>query len=272
MRICGAQQKQSRLRLNTCLSLACLFFAAVPTQADWYNPMTWPMTWFAEQEPLQVTVNDTFINLYMGPGRSFPVFHVIERNEIITLIKSRTDWIQIQNKRGLEGWIHRDDMKLTLSLDGSTPDFPDYQQSDFLVNRFEVGAAYGDFDGADSLTINLGYHFLKNISAELRYAENTGVFSDSQITSANIIFQPYPQWRVSPYFGVGSGVIKIFPSATLVQATDREDSVLQASFGGYAHLTGRLFMRVEYTNHYILTSRNTNDEVNEWKLGLSVFF
>ncbi len=31
-------------------------------------------------------------------------------------------------------------------------------------------------------------------------------------------------------------------------------------------------VRVEYTNHYIITSRNTNDEVNEWKVGFNVFF
>jgi hypothetical protein len=38
------------------------------------------------------------------------------------------------------------------------------------------------------------------------------------------------------------------------------------------HITGRLFLRAEVTNHYILTSRNTNEEVNEWKVGLNVFF
>jgi hypothetical protein len=247
------------------LVMSLLLCVALPTQAQWFN-------WFSADEPLQVTVDDAFINVYSGPGRGYPIFHVVEREEVITLLYSRTDWIKIKTKRDLEGWIKRDDMKLTLSPDGSKPDFPDNQQADYLVDRFELGAAYGDFAGADSLTINLGYRFTKNLSAEVRYGENTGQFSDSQILAAAVLFQPFPEWRVSPFFSVGGGKIKTFPSATLVETEDRDDNVMQASLGAYVHLTGRLFLRADYTNHYVLTSRNTNEEVNEWKLGFNVFF
>lgn len=236
-------------------------------QAQWFGS-----DWFAEHEPLQVSVDDAFINVYSGPGRGYPIFHVVEREEIITLLKSRTEWIKIKTRRGLVGWIKRDDMQFTLALDGSKPEFPDSKQADYLVDRVEMGAAYGDFAGADSLTMNLGYRFTKNLSAELRYAENTGQFSDSQIIAGAVLFQPFPDWRASPFFSLGSGTIKTFPSSTLVQTEDREDNILQASLGTYVHITGRFFLRLEYTNHYILTSRNTNDEVNEWKVGFNVFF
>ncbi len=241
--------------------------SATQAQAQWFGS-----NWFAPDEPLQVSVDDAFINVYSGPGRGYPIFHVVEREEIITLIKSRTDWIKIKTKRGIVGWIKRGDMQFTLALDGSKPEFPDTTQADYLVNRFEMGAAYGDFAGADSLTVNLGYRFTKNLSAELRFADNTGQFSDSRILGGALLFQPFPEWRVSPFFSVGAGKIKTFPSATLVQTEDREDNLLQASLGTYIHLTGRLFMRMEYVNHYVLTSRNTNEEVNEWKLGFNVFF
>ena len=151
------------------LIMSLLLCVALPTQAQWFN-------WFSADEPLQVTVDDAFINVYSGPGRGYPIFHVVEREEVITLLYSRTDWIKIKTKRGIQGWIKRDDMKLTLSPDGSKPDFPDNQQADYLVDRFELGTAYGDFAGADSLTINLGYRFTKNLSAEVRYGENTGQF------------------------------------------------------------------------------------------------
>lgn len=247
------------------LALSLLLCVALPAQAQWFD------SWFAD-EPLQVTVDDAFINVYSGPGRSYPIFHVVEREEVITLLYSRTDWIKIKTKRNLEGWIKRDDIKLTLSPDGSSPDFPDTEQADYWVDRFELGAAYGDFAGADSLTLNLGYRFTKNLSAEVRYAENTGQFSDSQILAAAVLFQPFPEWRAAPFFSLGSGTIKTFPSATLVQTEDRKDHLMQASLGVYVHLTGRLFLRADYTNHYVLTSRNTNEEVNEWKLGFNVFF
>lgn len=248
--------------------MALLFCVPLsPAQAEWFGS-----DWFTEKEPLKVSVDDAFINVYSGPGRGYPIFYVVERDEVITLLKSRTDWIKIETRRGLVGWIKRDDMQFTLALDGSKPEFPDSKQADYLVNRFEMGASYGDFAGADSLTLNGGYRFTKNLSAELRYAENTGQFSDSQIMAAGILFQPFPEWRVSPFFDMGAGTIKTFPSSTLVQTEDREDNLFQAGLGAYVHLTGRFFLRMEYTNHYILTSRNTNEEVNEWKLGFSVFF
>lgn len=271
------QQKYSRnfrlsflrfsLQLFLPLFLCSLVLVAQPAVAQ-----GWFSNWFADQGPLQVSVNDAFINVYSGPGRAYPIFHVAEREEIITLLKSRTDWIKIKTKRGITGWIKREDMQFTLSLDGSKPEFSDSAQADYLVDRFELGAAYGDFAGADSLSLNLGYRFTKNLSAELRLSDNTGQFSDSQIIASGILFQPFPELRASPFFSIGGGKIKTSPSSTLVQSEDREDNLLQASIGTYVHLTGRFFVRVEYTNHYILTSRNTNDEVNEWKVGFNVFF
>lgn len=221
---------------------------------------------------LQVTISDAFINLYTGPGRSYPIFHVVERGEAITLLKSRTDWIKVRTYRGKTGWIRRSDMVFTLGPDGQIPDFPDPTQADYLVDRWELGFAMGDFGGADSLIATVGYRFTTHLTAELRAAHNTGQFSDSEIIAGAILHQPFPEWRVSPFFSLGAGKIRTFPSATLVQTEDREDNLLQASLGTYVHISGRFFFRAEFINHYILTSRDTNDEVNEWKVGFNVFF
>lgn len=239
--------------------------------AGWLSPAA-QASWFGADEPLRVTVNTAYIDVYSGPGRGYPIFHALARDEVITLLKARTDWIKVETRRGLQGWIARADMRNTLALDKSVPEFPEFNRTDYLENRFELGMAYGDFAGADGLAFNLGYRFTRNLSAELRIDRNTGQFSDSEILAAAVLFQPFPQWRVSPYFSVGAGNIKTYPSATLVQAQDRDDNLLQASLGSYIHVKGRLFLRLEYANHYVLTSRNTNEEVNEWKLGFNVFF
>lgn len=225
----------------------------------------------ADDDP-QVTVSDAFINVHKGPGRGYPIFHVVERGEAITLLKSRTTWIKIETYRGRTGWIRRADLIHTLGPDGQAPELHDPQHADYLTDRFELGVALGDFDGADSLTGTLGYRFTNNLTAEVRVAQNTGQFSDSQILGVALLHQPFPQWRVSPFFSLGAGEIKTSPSATLVATEDRNDTLIQASLGSYIHLTGRFFMRVEYTNHMILTSRDTNEEVNEWKLGFNIFF
>ena len=223
-------------------------------------------------QAIQVTVNDTFINVHSGPGRRYSIFHVVERGEIIELLKSRTDWIKIKTYRDKTGWIHRSDLHQTLGPDNLPPVMDDPTQADYLEDRFEFGVAMGDFNGADSLTGTLGYRFTEHLSAELRLAQNTGSFSDSQIIALGLLHQPFPHWRISPFFGLGAGEITTRPSATLVETEDRKDTVMQASVGTYVYLTGRFFMRLEYTNHMVLTSRNTNEEVNEWKVGFNIFF
>lgn len=225
----------------------------------------------ADEDP-QVTVSDAFINVYTGPGRGYPIFHVVERGEAITLLKSRTGWIKVETYRGKTGWIRRADMQHTLGPNGEPPEFESQKQGDYLTDRIELGVAMGDFDGADSLTGTLGYRFTDNLTAEVRVAQNTGQFSDSQILAVALLHQPFSHWRVSPFFSLGTGEIKTLPSATLVETEDRKDTLLQASLGSYIYLTGRFFMRVEYTNHMILTSRNSNEEVNEWKVGFNIFF
>lgn len=226
----------------------------------------------AQASDSQVRINTAYIDVYSGPGRGYPIFHALERGETITLLKRRTDWIKIATRRGLQGWIKRSDIHHTLALDGSAPDFPQFNRSDYMTKRAELGFAYGDFAGADALALNVGYRFTRNLSAELRVDNNTGQFADSKIVAAAVLFQPFPQWRVSPYFSVGAGEIRTYPSATLAHAQQRKDSLMQASLGSYIHLSGRLFMRVEYANHYVLTSRDTNQEINQWKLGFNVFF
>jgi len=255
-----------------CLGIFTLCSASLLWSASASAGDFWTLNWFTPDAPVEVTVNDAFINVYNAPGRGYPIFHVVERGETITLLKMKTSWIKIRTVRGIEGWIKRNDVLLTLGPDGQVPDFPDTTQADYLVDRFELGTAFGDFDGADSMSVNLGYRFTKNLSTEIRLAQNTGQYSDSQIIALAMLHQPFPEWRVSPFIGIGAGTLKTMPSSTLVQVEDRKDHILQASLGAYVHITGRFFLRAEYINDYVLTSRNTNEEVNEWKVGFNVFF
>jgi hypothetical protein len=226
----------------------------------------------AQAQPLQVSVNTAYIDVYSGPGLGHPVFHVVERGETITLLKRHTDWVKIETRRGQQGWIQRKALRHTLGPDGQPPTMVDTGQGDYLARRFELGISVGDFAGADSLNASLGYRFTPQLTTELRLGQNTGQYSDSRIATLGLLHQPFPEWRVSPFFGVAIGRIKTLPSATLVEAEDRKDNLFQASLGTYVYLSRRFFLRVEYTNHLILTSRDTNEEINEWKLGFNVFF
>ena len=249
--------------------------AALPEAADTGAPPlpegAWPIQEEAKQR-LRVTVDDAYIELHTGPGRGYPVFHVVEQGELIELHKRRTDWIKIGTRRGKTGWVRRADLNHTLGPDGKNLDFSDPGLEDYAARRWDMGVLVGDFDGADSLGVHVGYRFAKNLSAELKLTQATGTFADSRVAALALLHQPFPAWRVSPFFSLGAGIIDTQPAATLVRTEDRRDTDIMAGVGALVYISRRFVLRVEYNNHKILTSRDQNEEVNEWKVGLNVFF
>src|SRR5918992_1947573 len=64
----------------------------------------------ADDEPRKILIADPFIELHSGPGRGYPIFHVVERGREVTLVKRRTDWFQLRTDQGVEGWAPRSQM------------------------------------------------------------------------------------------------------------------------------------------------------------------
>lgn len=231
----------------------------------------WPA--FSQADDLfSVTILDPFVDLHTGPGRGFPITHVVERGESIELLKRRTDWVLVRTVRGKEGWANRESLNLTLGEDGKLAEFIDPGLEDYIQRRWSGGFAAGDFSGAESLSGFLAYRFTNNLTVEGKITQAIGNFSDSLLGGISLQHEAFPEWRVSPFFALGVGVIKTSPDATLVQTEDRTDNVLMAGVGAHVYLSRRFMLRIEHTNHVILTSRNENDEVDEWKIGFTAFF
>ncbi len=226
----------------------------------------------AQREPREVTITDPFIELHTGPGRGYPVFYVAERGEQISITKRRTDWFQVEVARGQEGWVHFEQLATTLELDGEPFDLPTLGFTDYAARRWEVGALYGDFGGANVIGTYGSRSFTPNLSGELWLSQALGRFSDSTLVTINVVHLMYPDWRASPYFTLGGGVIKTEPKATLVATTDRTDSIAQAGGGMRMYLTRRFVFRADYKAHVVFTSRNDNEAGREWKAGFSFFF
>ena len=74
------------------------------------------------------------------------------------------------------------------------------------------------------------------------------------------------------FFTLGTGVLHIQPKATLVQVEDRTDQQAHVGFGLRTHLGRRFMLRAEYKSYVVFTSRDENEEVEEWKAGFAVFF
>ena len=221
----------------------------------------------------KILIADPFIELHTGPGRGYPVFHVIERGREVTLVKRRTDWFQLRTDHGLEGWAPRAQMIATLEPTGEPLDLQEPARENYMSRRWQAGVMAGDYAGASLISVFGGYAFSDNLSIELALNHILGEFSNGYSATLGLMHVFAPEWRLSPYFILGTGVIYTDPKSTLVKSIDRDDQIGYVGGGLQFYLTRRFMLRSEYRNNVIFTSRDDNEEVDEWKyLGFTFFF
>ncbi|MFN4289529.1 MAG: SH3 domain-containing protein [Permianibacter sp.] len=225
-----------------------------------------------DAEHLLVRVADPFIDLHTGPGRGYPKFQVVERGGLITLLERRTEWFLVRGPRGHEGWVHREQLQRTLTVDGELVDVSEASQADFAKREWETGVMAGLFENADVISIYGAWGFTENLSLELTLGHVMGDFSNAKYGTLHLTHQPFPEWWISPYFQLGTGYIRTDPAATIIQTEDRGEQLTHVGVGARTYLTRRFVLRVEYNNYVVLTDRNDNEKVEEWKAGFSLFF
>ncbi len=226
----------------------------------------------AEEKYHEVRVVEPYLEIHTGPGRGYPVFHVVDRGELVEVIKRRTDWFMVRTRRGKQGWVRRADMELTLTPDGASTQFSEAELGDFTRRSRETGFLAGDFEGANIMSVYADYYLTRNLSVELALSQVFGNFSDALTASANLLAQPFPEWRLSPFFLLGIGVIYTDPNVTLVNEQDRTEQISNVGVGVRWYLTRRFILRAEYQNHVIFQDKDDNQEINEWKAGFAFFF
>jgi len=226
----------------------------------------------ARAEGLEVTVADPFLEMRTGPGRAFPVVHVVERGEKVRVEKRRTDWFQVIDENGREGWVNKGQMAETLVPAGVKMEIDDPGREDFGAHRREVGLLVGDYGGSNVLTAYGAYAFNEHLSAEVALSHLLGNFSDGQYLTLGVTHVPRPDWRIQPFLSIGTGVIRIEPKGTLVGTEVRTDQVAYAGLGVRAYVARRFIVRGEYKEYVVFTDRDENEEDTEWKIGFAFFF
>ena len=226
---------------------------------------------------ISVLVMEPYIELHTGPGRGYPVFHVVAGGDNIKILKRRTSWflIETHNRHPVKGCARYKDMSLTatsVSENGEViyASFPGYDRNNPTRWRWHISG--GDFSGASAISTALAYRLTPNIALQVEGTQILGDFSDGKMVNASIQHHPFPAWRVSPYFQLGAGILQTQPSATLVQAEDRTDNTLLVGGGLNVFLGRRFNLFLDYRRHTVLTSRDDNEEIDEWKLGFNVSF
>lgn len=227
---------------------------------------------YGKDKSYKVVIADPYIEMHTGPGNGYPIFHVADRGETVEVLKRHTDWFRIRTHKDQVGWVKADQLARTLQLDGTQTVIEDPTRDDFETRDWEAGIQIGDLEGANILSVYAAYLFTTNLSAELWGSHITGDFSDGWMVNVNLVHQPFPTWFVSPFFTLGTGVIHIEPKVTLVQSLDRTDQEAHVGFGIRAHLSRRFLLRAEYKSYVVFTSRDDNEELEQWTAGFSFFF
>jgi len=219
-----------------------------------------------------VIVADPYLEMRTGPGRGYPIFNVVDRGETVDIVMQRTEWYQVRTAKGKEGWVDRAQMELTLQPGGDQVSFAKPGMEDFTNAKWELGLLSGDFDGANIISVYGSYSLNPHVSLELWGSQILGNFSNGWMGSVNVVHEAWPEWRVSPFFTLGAGVIHTKPKTTIVVGQDRTDEIGHVGVGVRAYVARRFLLRAEFKSYVVFTSRDENEEVEEWKVGFAFFF
>ena len=224
----------------------------------------------AAAEKVQVT--DPYIELRTGPGRGYPIFYVAERNEWIEIELRHTDWFKVRTAAGKEGWVTREQLETTLTQVGGKTTFGRVALEDYFRRRFELGAAYGLFQSEPMLKVWTTYNFADTLALEATVGQVQGVFSGTNLWHLNLLMQPWSDWRLSPFFGIGVGKLNNFPNASLIGSTTSNSKLANATIGFKLHVSERFIARLDYTQYLAYIADNRTDQYRAITAGLGFFF
>jgi hypothetical protein len=221
---------------------------------------------------VQVEVADPYLELRSGPGRGYPVFHVVPRGERVDILKSRTDWYKVRDDRGREGWADRAQMLQTLLATGESPKLEDPKKRDYDEDPWEAGAQTGDFGGGNVNTAYVAYSLNDQLALEAGISQVLGNSSNALLGTVGFTHSFRPDWKLQPFVQIGTGYVKISPKATIVSPVDRSEQVAYIGAGLKYYLSRRFIFRGDYRSYVIFTERDQNEERQEWKVGFAFFF
>lgn len=230
---------------------------------------------FADDQLQEVQIVDPYLDMHTGPGSGYPIFNVVERGDWISILKRQTNWFKIRTKKGKEGWVVREQMEQTMTASGAQTEFKDVTQESISERHWEIGMTGGQFGDIPVLSIYGGFAFSSNLSTELTLSQALGTISSRTMIEISLVSQPFPEWRFSPFFSLGTGYTELKSKGTLIQPKDKNDQYSKLGLGLRTYLTRSFIARIEYNAYTIYSASNENDkneDVQEWKVGFTVFF
>jgi uncharacterized protein YgiM (DUF1202 family) len=226
----------------------------------------------APHELLQLFVTEPFLELHTGPGRGYPVTQVVARGESVDVLFRRTEWFKVRTERGIEGWASERAMVSTTLADGSAFKFERGDRKGFQSHRWEGGILTGDYAGATLVEGYLARSLTDNLKVELYMGQFLGNLSNGYVADLGLNHVFMPEWRISPFVTLGTGIERTEPKATLVTPLNQNYQTAYAGAGARYYMTRRFFLRAEYRHHTVFTKSDANEVKQEWKIGFAFFY
>jgi len=220
---------------------------------------------------LTVRVLDPFLELHTGPGVNFPIYDVIERGEVITFIRRKTDWYQVRGSLNRIGWASRKHLTETLASAGINKGTREIILEDYLRDKFRFDSTLGLFDGESSANIRIAYRTNENIMIEFGVTHISGIYSNSPLYQANILLELYTDIDYRPFAFMGYSKFVNVPNSSRDFESHNLD-LLNAGFGLNYYLSERFIIRLEFGDYVVFKGNNRNDEFVNYSLGFSIFF
>ena len=225
---------------------------------------------------LSLQIIDPFVEMHSGPGRAYPVFHVVEQGETVTVLKRQPDWYQIKTANGKIGWTKARQLSRTLQPTGIPVDLPSIGHGDYLKNGWRVGftggqITKGDIKGADTFSVNAGYRAFTWLGTELEWGKIYSKKVRGDLYGFNILVEPIHQWQITPYVLLGTGKMKMDAQPGHTDLGFDSSSYRNYALGANYYLARNFVIKTEYRWYSVSTDIDTV-KLEEWKIGFSTFF
>ncbi len=267
----------SRFLTITFISLSCLLASQAHAEEanEWWKLFSNNPGDTAKKQATEVvnlSVIDTYLELHTGPGRGYPIFHVIEQGQVVKVLRRRSNWFYVSDRRNTQGWVKQQDLARTLASTGMPAALPDVQHGDFLAQQGRIGFSVGQLESSYTSSVSAGYRILSFAGIEVEYGQIFSELEDGTSYGASIIIEPIKSWSFTPFISKGVAWQDWKKKTAPSVGSNTFHSTSEFTGVGINYYIGLNFVVRGEIRQVLLTQNNVSTSNSEWRLGFSSFF